>query len=603
MDFQAHSPALSLFLVLLLSLLAAWPLLVGPGIVNTRAGGDSPFLLQRVQQLTGNLRAGLVPARWMPDGAYGLGYPFYDFYAAAPYYLAATLDWAGFGVLWSIKLTQALGFVLAGLMTYALARQLGASRGAAIAASAVYTFAPFHLVNVYVRGDSLSELYALALYPLILWALGAVCERPTSARIALLAGSYGLLLLTHNISALIFSPLVGLWLVAQALAPARPPGARTRPGDARDRGGWRTLAYGALALGLGLTLSAWFWLPALGERDLVQLQEQTTGYFHYAGHFRAASLVQWRVLHDYAIAPRRDPFSMGLLQALCALAGLGALAARVVRRRGLQPWHALAALALLGYTWLITPGSGWVWAHVPLLPYVQFPWRLLGVQALLISLVIVTLPDLWTGRAAQGISLALAMLAAVTGLAGLRVDRLPLHEADITPERLMLYETYSGNIGSTIRYEYLPREMVPRPYTSAVQLNGGVKPTPLALEGTLRAASLLGRTPDAETWDLDLATPALLAFQTTSYPGWQARVDDQAQPVEPLPGLGLVGLRVPAGTHRVSLRLGLTPMRRYASWASLGGLLGWLALALYPLARQFRAHARTRLPSGGHHRG
>ena len=34
--------------VLLIGLAAAWPLLNEPGLLNTRGGGDSPFLLQRL---------------------------------------------------------------------------------------------------------------------------------------------------------------------------------------------------------------------------------------------------------------------------------------------------------------------------------------------------------------------------------------------------------------------------------------------------------------------------------------------------------------------------------------------------------------------------
>ena len=73
--------------LILIALLAALPLW-GPGMVNTRGGGDSPFLLQRTHQLLANLRAGVFPVRWMPDAAYGLGYPFFSYYAALPYYLA-----------------------------------------------------------------------------------------------------------------------------------------------------------------------------------------------------------------------------------------------------------------------------------------------------------------------------------------------------------------------------------------------------------------------------------------------------------------------------------------------------------------------------------
>jgi hypothetical protein len=104
----------TLVLVALLAAVALW----GPGMVNTRGGGDSPFLLQRTHQMVANLRAGVFPVRWMPDGAYGLGYPFFSFYAALPYYLAGLLALTGLDLLTALKLVQTLGFVAAALGMY-----------------------------------------------------------------------------------------------------------------------------------------------------------------------------------------------------------------------------------------------------------------------------------------------------------------------------------------------------------------------------------------------------------------------------------------------------------------------------------------------------
>lgn len=67
--------------VTVLALAAAYPLLSQPGLLNTRGGGDSPFLLQRLQQLETALRDGHFPVRWMPDANYGYGYPFFNYYA------------------------------------------------------------------------------------------------------------------------------------------------------------------------------------------------------------------------------------------------------------------------------------------------------------------------------------------------------------------------------------------------------------------------------------------------------------------------------------------------------------------------------------------
>jgi hypothetical protein len=85
-----------LLAALLLALLAAWPLLAGAGLLNTRGGGDSPFLLQRLHQLEAALRDAHFPVRWMPDANYGYGYPFYHFYAPLSLYGTAVFRFLGF---------------------------------------------------------------------------------------------------------------------------------------------------------------------------------------------------------------------------------------------------------------------------------------------------------------------------------------------------------------------------------------------------------------------------------------------------------------------------------------------------------------------------
>lgn len=252
----------------------------------------------------------------------------------------------------------------------------------------------------------------------------------------------------------------------------------------------------------------------------------------------------------------------------------------------------MAVLTAGVYTWLITPSSAWLWEHLPLLPYTQFPWRLLSIQALALALIAAYGPGALRGRGAALAALALSAAVAVAGMAGLRVDHLPLREGDITPDRLMFYETYSGNLGTTVRHEYLPRTMVPRPYTSARQLAGEAAP-PLALSGVVRSARLIARGPVSQRWDLDLEGPSLLAFHLTAYPGWRATVDGIPHPVESVYGLGLVGLRLEGGRHTVYLAFGATRFWRAVEWASAAGLVILLGLALYPCraSRRYRLQA------------
>lgn len=576
----ASKGRLWLFLALFFSVLAALPLLATPGLVSTRGGGDSPFLLIRTYEMAQGLRAGQFPVRWMGHAAYGLGYPFFSFYAALPYYLAALLHLWGIGILWSIKLTQLIGFLAAAASMYALAhRWLGSPPAAALVAIA-YTFAPFHLVNVYVRGDSLSEFYAFVWYPLILLSLHRLFEQPSAARAGTLALAYAALVVTHNISAMIFSPLVllyGLLLIFD----------RSIHREPKIRATSLTL----LALVLGLLLSSWLWLPVVGEREEVQLgEEQTSGHFHYSAHFRSRDLVQPVVWFDYDPDVEPTPYAMGLAQAVLTLAGTAALLWRWLRRRRIAAPGLFALLALAVATLMITPLSRPLWDHLPLLPLAQFAWRFLSVQAFAGSLVVgylaTTLPRPRVVAVLAGLALAVAALA------GLRPEPLYITDADVTPERLALYEYITANIGTTIQAEYLPRRAVPRPYTSEALLTIPSKPPPLLLEGTLDDTALLEQRPHQERWQIDVASEtARLAFHTLYFPGWQAQVDGQPVEVEPWPGLGYISLTLEGGPHQVLLRL-KSPFRQRADLATAAGVVVLLALgaASRPWRRLVRRH-------------
>ncbi|MGI6367034.1 MAG: 6-pyruvoyl-tetrahydropterin synthase-related protein [Anaerolineae bacterium] len=563
---------LALGLALLMALLVALPVVLGPGIVNTRGGGDAPFLVQRTHQLAEGLRAGALPVRWMPNAALGLGYPAFNYYAALPYYVSALASLAGLGVLGGIKFAQLLGYLLAGGASYGLARALGLRRPGALLASLAYTLAPFHLVNSVVRGDALSEFYAMALAPLALWALLRLVRAPGPGSLLALGVAYGLLAVCHNISAMLVSPVLALWLLALGLA---------QPRERRAR----ALGTGVAALLLGLALSAWFWLPALTEQGLVQLGDQTTGYFHYPGHFRGLDLVQRCLIFDYGIGDGRDPFRMGLVQAvLTVVALLTTLLTAPARRSRLV--DGLLAACWLASTLLITSLSRVVWDHVPLLAFTQFPWRLLAPQALFGALLVGRLLDAmvgWLGqRRGWAPGLLLGALWSVAACAGLSIDRLALTEADVTPQRMMLYEAYSGNLGGTVRYEFLPASMVPRPQASEALITGVLPGQPRALSGRLAQAALLQADARRQIWSVTLEEAGWIAFQLAAWPGWEGMLDGQRQGVNAAPGLGLLQMEVPAGNHEIRLSLAPTPWEARAEWASLGAAA--LALALLATA-------------------
>ncbi|MCS6773820.1 MAG: 6-pyruvoyl-tetrahydropterin synthase-related protein [Thermoflexales bacterium] len=569
---------------------AVWQLWSGEGLLNTRAGGDSPFLLVRTFELAENLRAGAFPARWMPNAAYGFGYPFFYFYAALPYYIAAGLHIVGVDLLSAIKLTQTAGMFGAAAAMYLLA-QARLSRAGATLAACAYALAPFHLVNLYVRGDSLSEFWAFAWFPLILWGIERVGGGDWRALPAL-SGALAALAVTHNVSVMLFAPIAVLWSLKVLLC---------------QGASWQTRLLHLLGLfgaaTLGLALSAWFWLPALALAPAVQLGDQTTGYFYFANHFRAGDLIQSTLAFDYGSSEVGKAFAMGLVQSgLIALGGLVWLVA-ALRRRQVGEWLAIAALFGLT-TLMITPDSAPIWEALPPLQLAQFPWRWLSVQSVFASLLIgglgglrleqeravilrtptyvayqrttEVLPSSPVARFAVVLAtlvLGWAMLTSVPN------ERLNIRQADVNPKTIQLYEWYSGNIGTTIRAEYLPAAMTPRPYVGfgvlgmklqALPAEEGLSPEALDSEQTSRGAV-------EQRWRVRLTREGAIVLPAAALPGMNVSVNGSApRAAQPYEGSGWVWLRLPAGEHNVRLFYQPLPVEQIANAIALTGLMVWL---------------------------
>ncbi|MFZ0548024.1 MAG: hypothetical protein WAM60_21445, partial [Candidatus Promineifilaceae bacterium] len=578
--------------VLLLAGAAAWPLLSRVGLLNTRGGGDSPFLLQRLYELTTALRDGHFPVRWMPDANYGYGYPFYNFYAPLSIYITAVFRFLGFSYVGAIKTAQLAGFLVAGGGMFYLGRRWFGSSWAGLLAAAAYTFAPFHMVNVYVRGDSLAEFWAMAFYPLLFIAADHLVHQPKRpTTIAFFSLSYAALIVSHNISALIFTPFLLLYLALALLRKFRQK--PTSQSTSLPRSGHQPITDGqsqtkkwlavtiVLSLLLALALSAWFWLPAISEQGLAQLGPVTAGYFHFSNHFRGLDLVQNSVLFDYNVAGGRA-FRMGLVQLIVIAAGVCVLLAYGVRKKGLDLWPSLLLLfSLLVATFMMTPLSRPFWDHLPLLPFTQFPWRFLSVQAFFGALAVGALA-LLPGR--KMIVPVVVLLIAASGLGDLHTDHLYLTDADVTAERLAEYEWFTGNIGTTVSAEYLPPFVQPRPFTSPWLTTGSRNDVSAPVGGV--EAEPISQEANRQSWLISTTVPTTtVSLPLLDWPGWEAAIDGSPVDSHPADGSGLLTLVVPEGEHTVELRLTQTPVRAAGDIVSLAAVL-IVGILIWPSVRR-----------------
>lgn len=186
-----------------LALLAAWPLLRfgPPGEID----GANHFY--RFVELDWHLRHGEWYPRWFSDVHFGFGAPILNFYAPLSYYILVCLR----SIIPSFSTAFLLGFALSIVVAitgmYAWAKHQFSSAQAGLTAAAAYGFTPYFYITALGRG-SLSEAWGLAFAPWLFWAVLRGVQRPSRSTRLTLTVLYAVLLLTHSLSTLLFTPLL-----------------------------------------------------------------------------------------------------------------------------------------------------------------------------------------------------------------------------------------------------------------------------------------------------------------------------------------------------------------------------------------------------------
>jgi len=388
---------------------------------------------------------------------------------------------------------------------------------------------------------------------------------------ALASLSYAALVLTHNITALVATPLlmaygVVLWVSA-----------------GRDRDGILRLA-SAFLLGLGLT--AFFWVPALLEEDYVQIHQL----------FAPADLDfhnNFSTLGELLALPRAvDPHlinhpavrSLGLPQLLLAVWAVGASWWK--GEHGLKVHVLFLGILAVGLVVMILPISLPIWESVALLRFVQFPWRFLGLASLFLAVLAgvgaarMPLPDVPRLLVVQ----AVVTLYALTWL----FPRYLPDQAAPSPLDLIEFEQVTGALGTTSAGDFLPIWVRTLPAADSLASDYEAA-APHYIIPRLRDASLpTGATVTYAAYGLtsaDLVIDSPVAFPVTFnwyfFPGWWGWLDDEPLELGPVGDEGLVGAEIPAGQHHIVIQFGQTLVRNWsgrASIASLGAILILLAL-------------------------
>lgn len=570
--------------VLAVGLAAAAPLWLVPGLPNSDDSLTHVFNLFALDQ---QVQAGdWFPLRF-PERGLGYGYAVLAYYPPLPYALLELIHLAGADYVLSFKLGLTLMTVLAGFTSFALGRQFF-NRPAALAITILYLWNPYLQANLHLRG-ALAEQLGLALGPLLFLTSGRLIAQPGWRAYLLTSLSAALLVLAHFLSALLYLPfalLYALWTIWH-IPPAN------RGSSAR----WLVLAGGTGAL-----LSAFYWAPALVERGGLRYFDPGAAQAAYLAELLpVADLLRPSLVNTYSNTHQMPEVGLPLLLilALTLLLAWGnwPTSARAGWRQA-RFWGTVGAVALGGVTELAVP----LWHWLPALAISQFPFRWLGPIALCCALaggnLVCALAQWraglrWIGVGAVGLLLLWYGYAAVRNLplqpAQLRSAGVAqVTAADITLAGLYAYEyDQADNWRQECwfwAYEYIP---------ATSSLSNCVAMRDLILQSAPLASDLPAVAAQIQPQWLTVNELAAHSIATQPWvatlhafwiPGWQAWLDGQPVPTQPVGPIGLVGLAVPAGEHDLKISYRLTPLRRLLLQLAVLLWLLWLLVALrcYP---------------------
>jgi len=535
-------------LVAALTVVVAATLLMLPAFIRGfPAGNDADLHFRWARQFQEALtERGVFYPRWLGSANNGQGSPALLYYPPLALFVTAAFSLVTSHTLTAMSLACWLGLLISGLTMYALARRLLDWR-AALFAALLYMAAPYHLFDFY-QGAAMAEFWSFAWIPLVFDGVYRVATERGWRAVAMLAVAYALLLLTHLPISFALSLALPVFVLMLT----------------RDL---KSLAKIVTGLVVGAALAAIYLAPVLSERGYVNigglLMFDYRRFFllnHLGATVRAKMFMPDPSLYPSGESAKLAPFLylLKVQQASAAFVLLLMVSAFILRpprraaldkplgsatrQRLVEALRMTTGLSLL----MATQASALIWAVLPPLAYLQFPFRWLVVAtaggSLLVAPAFLSLLPLNRKRMVLASLLGVALVLTLA-TSGLLMARTPVEPTFFDASRL--------------------RREVPeyRPVWWDRQLHE---------EETLPAVTVTAGQADVDVQDgegihqqyaASVASNATLTFRTLYFPGWTARVDGNAVGVAP-DETGHIQLELAPGEHQLSLRFEDTRPRR-----------------------------------------
>lgn len=487
-----------------------------------------------------------IPVRWAGDLNYGYGMPIFNFIYHLPYIIASFFLSLGFGLVDAFKVSLALSYLLSGIFMFLFAREFFKDEKKAFVVALFYQFAPFRFIELLLRG-SFGEVYTYAFLPLVLYFLVRLLKKQSAIHIILTSVAIALLVSSHNSISLVFFGVVVLFLLFFS----------------KNR---KQLLFGALALGAGLLLSAYYWLPAILEH------KYTFGNLFMKDMFRNhfAPLQNFfipNITNDKAFLIEGISVQLGLFHVIAIILAVFLLLKRK-KQVGLENKIILFCLILIVTAFFFMfPVSRPIWERVDFLRQFQFPWRFLSLTTFATAVLAVSYFHFSWFKKEKAYWLVV-VLTAITTI----VYWIPQLGYDKIEEKkywnFPLTTTYYGE--TDVIWSAGPAKSYPKNPVDVIAGNA-----------TINSYS---KKSQQHTFTVDAKTDVTLVDHTQYFPGWRVYADSKVVPIQfqDPKNRGELEFSLPKGKHTVRIQFGESKIRVLADMLSI------LAIILLFLIWSFR---------------
>jgi len=489
-----------------------------------------------------------IPCRWVSDMGYGYGYPQFNYYGPLPYYLMSLINLLGVGIFDSVKIGFALSLILGNLTMFALAKAIFGNTASALLSALVYAYIPYRASDLYSRG-AMGESWAFVFMPLILWGIKNLVDRTNIKNLVKLGVFFSLLMATHNVTTLIFTPFALLWGVMLFI---QKEGSLIK--NIFSSAKWLTSS-----VLWGAALSAFFMLPVIFEKQFAHTESMVGGYFDYRAHFITLKQLFFTSFWGYGsseIGPTDDLsfFFSPILLLLLTVTVI--VVARHLTQKKYQSALQVLVLLLFGLftTFMSHEKSSFVWSLASPLVYLQFPWRFLVLANLFFAFAVGFILKGVQKNISTTVLVSLFVLIFLFSVSYFRPLRwLPLTEID----------KFSGNLFDrqmTISiYDYLP-------VSSDTPPN---KPAAVLPTSSVRESSITDYTSTATAMSFNFETQkeSILKLNRLYFPGWEVKVNGKKTWIS-YSSDGNIFISLTPGKFLIEAKLKDTPIRTISNLLS-----------------------------------